>query len=62
MLQVSCTFGAPLVASVLQRLGVLGADVDPALVTPTTLADVEFEGKAHFKHPVPIRTIKIIAN
>ncbi|KAL1524669.1 hypothetical protein AB1Y20_019555 [Prymnesium parvum] len=54
--ETSCTFGAPLVASVLQQLGALGRQTDPAAVTPTMLADLELEGDSYFKRPVPIRT------
>ena len=53
-----CTFGAPLVASVLQRLGALSSEYDPTLATPATLEDLDLRGKAYFKRPVPIRTME----
>lgn len=52
-----CTFGAPLVASLLQRFGALSPHLDPKEVTPSKLEHLDLEGAAYFKRPVPIRTM-----
>jgi len=51
-----CHFGAPLVATALQRLGVLDPRVDPASVTPVVLPDVPLQYPALFGRPVTIRS------
>ena len=50
-----CSFGAPLVATALQRLGALGAAIDPATVTPAALPTLPLSEPALFGRPVPVR-------
>lgn len=51
-----CRFGAPLVATALQRMGALDASVDPASVTPLTLPSVPLREPAVFGRPVEVRS------
>lgn len=53
----TCTFGAPLVATALQRLGVLDGRVDAASVTPASLPSLPLEKEAYFGRPVPVRSL-----
>ena len=50
-----CRYGAPLVASILQRLGVLDERADAAGVTPAALATLQLEGPAHYGKPITVR-------
>lgn len=52
----ACGFGAPLVASALQRLGVLGDSVDPASLLPVELPLQRLLGGARFATPVTVRS------
>ena len=52
-----CRFGAPLVATALQRLGVLDARIEPAAVTPAALPTLPLAEEAIFGRPVPVRTL-----
>lgn len=52
-----CRFGAPLVASALQSIGVLEAQVNPATITPAALPTLPLEGASLFGRPVPIRQL-----
>jgi len=51
----ACGFGAPLVATALQRLGVLGPQVDPASLKPADLPVQRLLGAAKFGPTVTIR-------
>lgn len=51
-----CRFGAPLVATALQRLGALDATIDPASVTPLTLPTAPLVEPATFGRPVEVRS------
>ena len=51
----TCRFGAPLIASALQRLGALDAQADPARVTPAALPQLALQEPALFGRPVTIR-------
>ena len=53
-----CTFGAPLVATALQRLGALGALTDAATVTPAALPSLPLSEPALFGRPVPVRSLR----
>ena len=52
-----CRFGAPLVATALQRLGVLSDRVDAAAVTPAALPALPLADPAIFARAVPVRTL-----
>lgn len=52
-----CTFGAPLVATALQRLGALEPAFDPARVTPASLPNLPMVDPLLFGRPVPVRTL-----
>jgi hypothetical protein len=50
-----CTFGAPLVATALQRLGALAADFEPSSVTPEQLEGLPLSAWARFRPRVAVR-------
>ena len=52
-----CRFGAPLVATALQRLGALDARVDPAAVTPAALPTLPLAEPSLFGRPVAVRNL-----
>lgn len=51
----ACGFGAPLVASALQRLGVLADSVDPASLLPVQLPLQRLLGGTRFATPITVR-------
>ena len=51
-----CRFGAPLVATALQRVGALGERIDPATVTPATLLHERLVAPAVFAQPITLRS------
>jgi hypothetical protein len=51
-------FGAPLLATILQRLGALSDETDACRVTPTTLPQLALKPPFFFGRPIPIRTVK----
>ena len=52
-----CSFGAPLIATALQRLGVLDNRIDSAMVTPAALPTLPISEPAHFGQSVPVRNL-----
>ena len=52
-----CSFGAPLVAEALMRIGALDPRVDPASVTPAALPHMVLDSPAMFARPVSIRNL-----
>ena len=52
-----CSFGAPLVAEALKRIGALDPRVDPASVTPAALPHMMLDSPAMFARPVSIRNL-----
>jgi hypothetical protein len=52
----ACSFGAPLVTTALQRLGIVDRAVDPASVTPEALGKLPLESPARFAAAVGVRT------
>ena len=53
----ACRFGAPLIATALQRLGVLDQGVDAASITPRALPTLPLDEQAAFGKPVSVRSM-----
>ena len=52
----TCTFGAPLVATALQRIGALDRRVDPSRATPASIAQLRLTPPAAFSGAVGVRS------